>query len=42
MAHDPNYVPTGANNRANAYNEKDNNVKLARDACNRAEFIPAS
>ena len=39
MTFNPDYVPSGANNRANEYFRKINNVKIAKNEMSRSEFV---
>lgn len=37
-AADPDYVPTGTRNKSNAHNEKNNHVKIAKNAASKSQY----
>lgn len=34
----PNYVPSGTNNKANGHNKKDQHVKIAKNAASKSTY----
>ena len=40
--HNPDFVPSGVNNRANSYYQRINHVRIAREQSSRSAFYPPS